>query len=226
MNPKLRCIHRHTIDEHPRCFEKGLIKSGFADEKEFIKLTGKPWYQFPGYRIGYFDIECDNLRADFGTVLSWCIKEKDGPITCDVIKKEELFNGTYDRRVVQSFVDEMNTYDIIIGYNSIYFDMPYMRAKALHYGIDFPGYGEIKHWDLYFTVKSKLCISSKSLANVCDWLGIVGKTPIDKDIWRRAKYGDPDALSEVLRHNKGDVEILEEVHNRLEFSRKWIKTSL
>ena len=104
--------------------------------------------------------------------------------------------------------------------------MPYMRAKALHYDLNFPGYGEIYHWDLFYTAKSKLRLSRKSLDNVCDYLGIAGKTHLDKDIWRKAKYGDKQALDYVLTHCEEDVIILEELHNRLDFTRKWIKKSI
>jgi uncharacterized protein YprB with RNaseH-like and TPR domain len=69
-------------------------------------------------------------------------------------------------------------------------------------------------------------LSRNSLDNACDYLGIKGKTPIDKNTWRAAKYGDPKALKEVLEHNKGDVVILEKLHNKLEFSRKWIRKSI
>jgi len=222
----LRCVHRHSIESHPQCFKKGLVKEPNLVANLWSKRTNDPWYTYPGYRIGYFDIETDNLNADFGTVLSWCIKQKGGEIKYDVVTKEELFNGDLDRRVVNSFVEELKQYNIIIGYYSALFDGPYMRAKALHYGIPFPGYGDLYHWDLYFTVKSKLKISRKSLDNACDYLGIVGKTPIDKDFWRKAKYGDKESLDYVLDHNKGDVVILEELHDKLDFTRKWNRTSI
>lgn len=221
---ELRCVHRHTIEEHPSCFAKGLVK--WPNDRIFARFSGEPWWNFPEYRIGYFDIEVDNLNADWGTVLTWCIKEKDGPIKYSVITSSELFNEEYDKRVVQEFVDEMRKYKIFVGYYSTKFDLPYMRAKALHYGIDFPSYGDIFHWDIYYTVKSKLKISSRSLDNTCDYLGINGKTPISKDAWRKAKYGDKESLEEVLNHNKGDVEILEELHDRLDFTRKWIRRSI
>ena len=117
---------------------------------------------------------------------------------------------------------------IVEGYpcHNTGFDFPYMRAKALHYNIPFPGYGDLYHWDVYYTVKSKLKISRKSLDNACDYLGIVGKTPISKDAWRKAKYGDPASLKYVLDHNLGDVDILEELHDRLEFTRQWNKRSV
>jgi uncharacterized protein YprB with RNaseH-like and TPR domain len=221
---ELRCIHRQDIKHHPSCFKRGLVKWG--SEKEFTKTTGENWYNYPGYRIGYLDIESDGLRADFATMLTWAIKEKDGPTNYDIITKEELFNGSADRRLIQSVVDELGKYDIIVGYFSTGFDLPFIRTKALHYGIDFPHYGEVYHWDLFYTVKSKLCLSRKSLDNACDYLGISGKTPLDKDVWRRAKYGDRDAIQKVLEHNIADVEITEKLHNKLFPARKWIKTSV
>lgn len=222
---KLRCIHRHTIEEHPKCFERGLVK-GVKDEKDWEKKTGQPWYTYPENRIGYIDIETDGLDADFGTMLSWCVKEKGGNTVHSVIKKEELFNLEFDERLISELIEEMSKYKILVGYYSDRFDIPYIRAKALHYGLEFPGYGDLFTWDLYFTVKSKLKISRRSLDNVCDYLRISGKTPIDKEVWRRAKYGDETALKTVLSHNKADVNITEQLHDKLSFTRKWLKKSI
>jgi uncharacterized protein YprB with RNaseH-like and TPR domain len=45
-------------------------------------------------------------------------------------------------------------------------------------------------------------------------------------VWRKAKYGDPAALKDVLEHNIGDVVILEALHDRLEPFSKFIKKPL
>ena len=227
----LRCIHRHTIDEHPACFVKGLVK-GEAKREE------QPWYVRDGFKIGYLDIETDGLRADFSTMLTWCVKEKGGKVHHDAITKEELFNGKTDQRITQSLIDKMREFKIIVTYYGTGFDLPFVRTKALRYNMDFPAYDiyteytksgkeiirikpELIHWDIYYTVKSKMNLSRKSLDNACDYLGIKGKTPIDKDVWRLAKYGDKSALKEVLVHNKADVEILEQLHDKLVKFAKW-----
>lgn len=225
IKPIIRCIHRHTISEHPNCFARGDIKYDFKNDREFERVVGIPWYKFPGYKIGYLDIETDGLKADFGTMLTWAIKEKDGDVVTDVVFKKELFDGLSDRRIVRSILEEIRKYRIIVTYYGTGFDLPFIRTKALRYGLDFPGFGEVYHWDMYYTVRSKLCLSRKSLDNVCDYLGISGKTRIDKNVWRRAKYGDPKALKEVLEHNVPDVVILETLHNKLTPFRKWIRTS-
>lgn len=241
LNKILRCTHRHTIDEHPACFHAGNINQENA--MEVYEENGKPWYQVDGYKIGYLDIETDGLKADWNTMLTWCLKEKDGPTAYDVITREELIDGDGDKRIVSSLVDEMLKYKIIVTYYGTGFDIPFTRTRAMYHGLYFPSYvnelyenksgntivksvPELLHFDLYYMVKSKMCLASNKLENATQFLGIEGKTPISKNDWRRAKYGDPDALAEVLRHNVGDVEILEALHDRLEPFAKWLKKPL
>ncbi len=220
----LYCIHHHTIVDHPACFASGALLPSSVEE--YTKGTGRPWYTYPGYKIGYLDIEVDNLKADFGTMLSWAIKEKGGKTAYDVVTKDELFNGTTDQRIVASLVAELRKYQIIVTYYGTGFDIPYSRAKALHYNLEFPGYGDLYHFDIYYTVKSKLAISRKSLAVATAYLGIPGKTPLTGEVWNKAKYGDIEALNEVVIHNIADVEILETLHDRLNNFSKWTKKSI
>lgn len=110
----LTCVHRHTVDEHPACFAEGRINVDRA--KELEDHYGTPWYTYENMKIGYLDIESDGLKVDFATMLSWCIKEKDGPVHYDVITKEELFDGQADRRIVESCIAEMLNYKIIVTY--------------------------------------------------------------------------------------------------------------
>ena len=235
---ELRCVHRHYWPDHKSCFMNGRID---YDSKKFKKLEGVPWYD--SFKIGYLDIETDGLKADFSTMLSWCIKERNGDIKYSVITKNELFNGSADKNLIKSCVEELKKYDIICTYYGKMFDIPYLRAKSFHYGIEFPGFttdyfmtkngktvartnSDVYHFDIYFLVRSKFSLSRKSLENVCDYLGIKGKTKLDPEIWRRGKYGDPSALKEILSHNKQDVIILESLHKKIENQAKWIKSPL
>lgn len=236
---ELKCVHRHSIETHPSCFAKGLIRYEFQDDREWERVLGLPWYQYPEYKIGYFDLESDGLKVDFATMLSWAIKEKGGETAYDVITKEELFEGGVDKRIVQSCIDEMMKYKIIVTYYGTGFDLPYLRSKALKYGLDFPGYvyeensagsfyakPEIYHFDLYYTVRNKLKLSRNSLARATEYLGIKGKTPLKGEVWQKAKYGDKKALEQVLEHNIADVEILEQLHDRIDFTRKWTRRGI
>ncbi len=218
----IRCVHRHTIDEHPSCFFNNAVL-----EKQYVKETDQPWYTYPGYKIAYLDIETTSLHADGGYVLTWCLKEKGvDDIYYDVITKKELSNYSIDKRIVQSLVKRLRDYKIVVTYYGTPFDIPFLRTRALRWGLDFPAYGEIYTWDLYYTVKSKLSLSRNSLEAACQMLGIDGKTHIDRKVWELASLGEPKSLEEVLTHNKYDVIILEKLHDRLTFTRKWMKTSI
>lgn len=221
---RLYCSHRHNIQDHPYCFASGNVNP--EQVKELEEETKKPWYQLDGLRIGYLDIESDGLKADFGTMLSWCIKEKGGDVLHDYVEKTELFEGERDQRIVESLIETLNTFNIIVTYYGTGFDLPFARSKALYYNLDFPPYQSMYHFDLFYPVKSKLLLSRNSLDSVCDYLGIEGKTPLKKETWRKAKYGDPEAIKEVLEHNIGDVVILEELHDRIAPFQKWCKKSI
>lgn len=240
--PEFRCIHRHTIEEHPNCFMMGKVKypiEAYVDDITWARITGQPWYTFPEYKIGYIDIEVDNLKANFGNMLTWAVKEKGGKIFTDQITQEEIFNETYDQRIVQSLVDKMREFKIVVSYYGKGFDLKYLRTKALKYGIEFPGFSpqlnsrgqyivkpEIFHFDLYYAVRRNLALHRKSLEVVTNYFGINGKTPIKHDVWLRAKYGHKDALAEVLEHNVADVIILEKLHDILEPHAKWTRSGL
>jgi hypothetical protein len=79
---------------------------------------------------------------------------------------------------------------------------------------------------MYYVVKNKLNLSSNRLENACDFLGIKGKTPIEKQTWREAHFGRPESMARILEHNIADVEILEILHRRLEPFIRGTKTSI
>lgn len=229
----LRCIHRHTFDEHPNCFYNGLVK------------TDKVWFIELGLKVAYFDIETSALEADFGFMLSWAIKERGGPTFFDCIDKDSIFSYEFDKEIVKTLLTKLKDYDIIVTYYGSGFDIPFVNTRALYYGLE-PitnyytqvSYKETKnnelkikekvvpvfyHWDLYYTVRNKLALSRNSLENVTQFFGIEGKTKLDRTILMKARYGDEKSLKYILDHNKQDVIILERLHNRLLKLQKWTK---
>lgn len=216
-----RCKHRHTINEHPTCFVNNTLS-----EKEYVKTSGKAWYTYPGYKIGYLDVETSQLYANTGYMLTWCIKEKGGDVHYGVINKRDILNYTFDKKLVQSLIDTMKKFKIIVTYYGTAFDIPFIRTRALVHNLDFPAFGDIYTWDLYYTVKSKLRLPRNTLEAACSICGIEGKTHLDWRVWQLASIGDKKSLEEVLTHNKYDVIILEQLHDRLSFARKWTKTSI
>lgn len=230
---ELRCIHRHTFDEHPNCFYNGLVK------------TDKLWFIELGMKLAYLDIEASALEADFGFMISWAIKERGRNTYYDFINKEDLFSFEFDKRIVKTLLTKLQEYDIIVTYYGSVFDIPFINTRALYYGLDpISNYytqisykktknNELKikekivpafyHWDLYYTVRNKLALSRNSLENVTSFFGIDGKTKLDRAILMKARYGDENSIKYIVDHNKQDVIILERLHNRLLKLQKWTK---
>lgn len=220
----LRCVHRHTWPDHKSCFLHGRIHP--KDIKKLEKRN-KLWYKEPEIKICYVDIETTGIDgADVELMLSWAIKERGNKVYCDCITKSELFDGSFDRRIVKSCIEKLREFDIIIGYYSKRFDIPFLRTKAVKYDLDFPTYEEAYHWDLYDTIKRKFNLSRRSLDAATKYFGIAGKTHLDREIWLKARYGDKESLKYVLEHNINDTIITEALHDKLEFSGKWIKSVL
>ena len=168
-------------------------------------------------RVAVIDIETTDFNADIGIMLSWASKTigEDG-IRSDLITKAELFNESFDRRLVESLIEEIKGHDALVTYFGTGFDNTFMRTRALIMNIPFPVYGSISHYDVYFTARSKLKLHSKRLDSVARALNCrVQKTPVDISVWQKARWGNPQALKYVLDHNRADVEVLEEVYHKL-----------
>jgi hypothetical protein len=173
-------------------------------------------------KIGYLDIEASQLTANFGWMYSWCIKDQDSnKIHYAVVTRKEIIDGVLDKRIVQELVNKMKEYTMIYTYYGTRFDIPFIRTRAVFWGIDYPPHGEVEHKDLYYLARYKLRLHSNRLECVCDLMGIKGKTHLEPKYWVAANTGNEKALEYILVHNKYDVIILEKMHKKLaEFETK------
>lgn len=179
-------------------------------------------------RVGFFDIETYGLDADFGILLSYCIKlaGKDD-ILYNVITHKDISTakaGDEDRRVVTACVNDLAKFDTIITHygNAFRFDIPFVRTRAVAMGIPFPYYGTIKQYDTYPILKSRFKLSRNRQENAVRTLvGTTEKNHISGRYWRAAARGDTKALGYVLDHNKRDVRDLERLWNKIkDFARR------
>ena len=79
----------------------------------------------------------------------------------------------------------------------------------------FPKFGELKHYDVYFSVKNKMSLHSNRLAVATQTLGIEGKTPLPPEIWGPARLGYSWAMEKIEEHNREDVKILEGLYHEI-----------
>jgi len=196
--------HRHSYLSHYACYHKDQPRRD---------------------RTAIIDIETSNLDADYGIVLTWAIKPLGERTISGVINYVDIAKGRRgdeDRRVVTECIAEMANFDKIIGYYSKRFDLPYLRARALHMGLDFPFYGTIQHVDVFDIVKNRFKISRRRQEVACRFLlGHTDKTHFDGSVWRDAARGNKKAIAKVLDHNIKDVTDLEALYLKVrDFARR------
>lgn len=191
---KGRCKHGHRFIEHYGCYlQENKSKT----------------------RIGFFDIEASNLKADFGIMLSWAILSDDGEMFSDFITAKDL-HGKLDERIVRSCVDAMKKFDVIVGYYSTKYDIPYTRTRAHVQGIPFPEFGELQHKDVYYIIKAKFALSRNRLENASKLLaGKTEKTRMEPEQWVRALGGDKKSIEYIYDHNKRDVRDLRRLYHEV-----------
>lgn len=197
-----RCRHGVTYLEHYGCY-----------------VAEKPQDSPYAERVGFLDIETSNLKASFGYVISYCIKELDGPILEGCVRPEDIWSGDFDRALLTQFnrdVEKFHRIGVYWGRDRRH-DLPFLRTRALKLGLDFPLYRSAYVIDLYDWAKNKLSLHSYKLAVVCQELSIPAKGHVlDGGIWVAAMAGRQDALDYILEHNREDVRSTEEVFKRLE----------
>lgn len=203
---EFRCVHRHNGISHHLCFEqdRGLVEN-----------------------IAYFDIESSNLSSDFGTVLCYALKHKDGLIS-NSLTPQEIKDGSYDKRLLTDLCTDLRKFHRIITWYGYKFDIPFVRSRAILHKLDFPLYKEVYHTDAYQKAKILIrTLHSKRLGVVASFFGIKAKEhPLNPTVWLRCLSGDQDAINFVQTHCNEDVTSLEAVWKRLVPYQKLTKSSI
>lgn len=204
--------HNRRYTEHPQCFLEDFKGKLGAEEK-----------------VGFLDIETTGLQADYGYILCYSIKELDGDIKHRSITQEEMRSYIFDKNVVKQFLNDIKPFDRLIGFYSkdYRFDVPFLRTRALRWGLKFPEWRDYMFTDVYDLSKPKLRLNHNRLQNVCDLLGIPSKEHrLNPDIWQRAQAGSKEALDYIQTHCDEDVISLEAVYKKLNLFSRHSRTSI
>lgn len=162
-------------------------------------------------KILIYDIETSDLNADWGTLLcvgyKW-VGDKSPTILSILDYPGEDFLD--DSNLVKAFHEVISQADMVITYFGKGFDQPWMTAKYLQ--IRLPWLANVPHIDLFFTAKSNLKVSRKSLDNLVTFFDLGKKYNVSRDDWKHAKIGDVHGIKEVMRHCFVDVNLTEKLY--------------
>jgi len=130
----------------------------------------------------------------------------------DAIKNED------DSGIIKELWQLMDEADIVIGHNSIKFDVPKINSRFIMAGLNPPStYIQV---DIKQVAAKTFGFSSNKLDALAGYFNIPLKYDTDFQLWVDCLNGDRDALKRMELYNRHDVEILEEVYFKL---RPWIK---
>ena len=210
---RFKCIHSKDGFEHPACWKR---KDG-----EVI-------------RIGFADIEASNLAATFGIAYTYCIKELDGKLIKRAISLDDLHKAEFDKNLIAHFIEDSKEFTHLIwhygGFNRA-FDVPFLRTRAVKWGLPFPEHKCLYVGDTYPILRNKFKLHSNRLETACDFFDIPSKGhKMNPDIWLKMITGNKKlmqkAIDYILIHNVEDVISLEMLWKKISRFTKLGKTSI
>ena len=172
-------------------------------------------------KVGVWDLESSSLNGSFGHVLVAGVLPAFTPDLkeCKVIRidKTKGYHTTMwdDTQLIRDTVQELNKYDVLIGFNNLWFDVPLLHTRALSDRLPWLR-TDIKHVDIYQFVRKRLRLSSRSLYSLLTQLETKNqKTGLVPKIWRCAVGGHKPSLDKIVEHNIADCASLAEAAARI-----------
>jgi hypothetical protein len=146
-------------------------------------------------------------------LLAWSAKwlgEKD--VYSGVVTGAEARKAN-DTRIVKDLAKLIRQADILIAHNGDRFDVPMFNNRLLALGLDpLPPISTI---DTCKLAKRHFRLAYNKLDYLGEYLGLGRKIKTDFDLWRSCLAGDEKALSKMVKYNRRDVVLLEQVFDRL-----------
>lgn len=161
------------------------------------------------------DIETTDLEADRGVVLCACFESSTNPGKVSTLRNDHVNSKDWkrgvrgnDKELVKQINQLIRTHDVIVAHNGTKFDLPFLRTRALRWGLR--PLMEPKIVDPLWIAWRKWKLRSNRLGAISDYLGIPDrKTPLDMSTWADAMLnGTKKSMDLIVTHCVADVKVL------------------
>lgn len=175
-------------------------------------------------RVTFWDIEATDLNANFGRLLCCSFLDLDGSEVETFRSDQRKYKGKNaidDSKLAVAIRDRLEASDIVVGWNSILYDAPFVNTRLALAGerpLRLTKDAGTLHIDpmWYANGGSSLRIGSKKLDNVAKFFSCENqKTPLTGPVWALAAAGDREAFDQVVEHCEADVRVLRDVWNHM-----------
>lgn len=169
-------------------------------------------------KVLFFDTESTDLSASWGRILCASFVGLEGePYTFRGDTKPYRSRSKIDdSKLVVAIRDELESADIVVGWNSILHDQPLLNARLVLAGERPLRVGEkhsSHHVDLmWYAGGNSMKIGGRRLDTVAKFFKCDNqKTPLDGEAWQRAAVGERDAMDQIVEHCQYDVLVLRDL---------------
>lgn len=209
----------HSTEESVRA-AKTLAKEQLSKQKApkilIFDIETSPMKAYV-WRMWKQSVNLDHVIHDW-YVICWSAKWLyANEVLGDVLTPEEACQED-DKRVVTSLWKLFNEADIVVAHNGNKFDIPKMNARFIQQGL--PPTTPYYSIDTCAIARKQFGFSSNKLDALAEYFGFAHKLDTEFELWKKCMEGDQKSLDYMLKYNKRDVTLLEEVYLRL---RPWIK---
>ena len=221
------------IQKEVRKENKGIfwqIKDQFKEEfnKGFTEFKVIP-IEKPKPRILVFDLETSP-----NTVFTWRIGNKISIGMDNIIDERKIICIGYkwlgekethcinfniknqeDKWMLIEFAKVINSAEYILGHNVDAYDLKFLRARCIKHGIQInPKFNSI---DTLKEAKKQFNFNSNKLDYIAQFLGLGAKIHTEYDLWKNIILNkSQDSLDKMITYCKHDVDLTEQVYNKLE----------
>jgi len=153
-------------------------------------------------------------------LLSWAAKWlNDSKIMGDVLTSKEAVKED-DKRLVRNLWNLFNEADWLIAHNASAFDIPIANTRFIMNGLTPPSSYQVI--DTLKVARKQFNFTHNKMSFLADRLDIPhNKLETEFQLWKDCKAGKRESLKYMLKYNKMDVTVLEELYLKL---RPWIKS--
>lgn len=173
---------------------------------ETAPLLAHVWRPYDGY-ISHPQLVHDSF------MLTWAAKwAGDERVMSARLTKAEA-RSQDDSRIVGKLADLVRQADIVVAHNVRRFDIPMLNNRVMLLGLE--PLGPTREIDTLVLAKKNFRLAYNKLDYLAEVLGLGRKIKTDFDLWLEAYHGDQDALKEMDRYCRHDVELLEQVFHKI-----------
>lgn len=218
-------LHKDRASQHRYSRPGQVFYEEVRELRHFSKLTdaGKKKILLgeTDFTVVGFDLECTDLKGNIGRILCASFKPiGKEPYTFHALDKRFKRRDVHDDSALAVAIrEELETYDVLVGWNSRLFDVKFLNARLIRAGevvkknqfhVDgmWNWRTKIRAWSGLNAVQQHILPEREQT-----------KTAIRWEQWQRALGWDrklrEDAMDEIVLHCEIDVDVLEDVYRRL-----------